>query len=139
MGMVGQYASVTHNGKTKLIHRLRAEHALGKPLPKGVIVHHADGSRSINAPLVICQDQRYHKFLHIRMDVLRAGGNPHTDRICWKCKQVKPMTSFYRTRVKAQTSEGIMKECKQCNNVTRKANKMKARRNAGIGRAVRRK
>jgi hypothetical protein len=57
-------------------------------------VHHADGSRRDDAPLVICQDAAYHKLLHVRMRVREAGGNPDTDRICYTCKAVKPVAAF---------------------------------------------
>lgn len=54
--------------KRQTLHRRRAELALGKPLPRGAEVHHADGSKGDNAPLlVICQDRAYHMLLHKRM------------------------------------------------------------------------
>ena len=47
------------------LHRVRAEIALGKPLPKGVVVHHPNEDKwNQNAQLVICQDQSYHLYLH---------------------------------------------------------------------------
>jgi hypothetical protein len=75
-------------------YRLRAERALGKPLPKGACVHHADGSRRDDAPLVICQDYVYHMLLHVRMRVVRAGGNPNTQAICTRCKMPKLLSEF---------------------------------------------
>lgn len=78
----------------KQLHRLRAERALGKPLPLGAEVHHADGTLSDDAPLVICQDRAYHALLHARMRVVRAGGNPNTERVCGTCKVVKSLVSF---------------------------------------------
>jgi hypothetical protein len=70
------------------IHRLRAERALGKPLPKGAQVHHVDGSKREDAPLVICQDNAYHKMLHARARVVAAGGDPNRHRICRTCKRL---------------------------------------------------
>ncbi len=96
------------NSKNRSLHRLRAELALGKPLPRGVIVHHADGSRRDDAPLVICQDRAYHNLLHRRMRVKAAGGNPNTDLRCSYCKQAKPMTDFY------ETAAGHSSDCKAC-------------------------
>jgi hypothetical protein len=72
-----------------LVHRHRAEQALGKPLPEGAIVHHVDGSKSETAPLVICQDQGYHLLLHLRARVVAAGGNPNTQRFCRTCGELK--------------------------------------------------
>jgi endogenous inhibitor of DNA gyrase (YacG/DUF329 family) len=50
-------------------HVLVAEKALGKPLPKGAVVHHHNKitSDNRNNNLVICQDQSYHNILHSRM------------------------------------------------------------------------
>lgn len=75
-------------------HLLVAEKALGRPIPKGVEVHHVDENRSnnTNANLVICNDKVYHKLLHIRKKVFEAGGSPSKDFICRRCKHVKPKT-----------------------------------------------
>jgi hypothetical protein len=81
----GKYPGRKVGAKVYMLHRLRAEHALGRALPRSVIVHHADGTTDPNAPLVICQDQRYHMLLHVRMRVVRAGGNPDTQRVCGRC------------------------------------------------------
>ncbi len=53
-------------------HILIAEIALGKPLPNGAVVHHANGKKADNSRgnHVICQDEKYHRFLHIRMKAL---------------------------------------------------------------------
>ena len=69
-------------------HILIAEAALGKSLPKGVEVHHADGIRSNNTPsnLVICQDRGYHKMIHARLRAFLASG--HADyRQCIFCRE----------------------------------------------------
>ncbi len=96
-----------------LVHRQRAERALGKPLPRKAVVHHADGSRDENAQLVICEDQRYHGLLHVRMRVKAAGGNPNTDRICHYCQTVKPMDAFVRL---SDPKYYNVWHCKQCCN-----------------------
>ncbi len=76
------------------IHRQRAVIALGKPLPKGAVVHHADGSTSATAQLVICQDNAYHRLLHMRMRVKDAGGDPNTDAVCGQCRTAQPLSAF---------------------------------------------
>ena len=78
----------------KRIHRMRAERALGYPLPRKAVVHHADGSTRADAPLVICENQAYHALLHMRMRVLKAGGNPNTDAVCGHCGLAKLVARF---------------------------------------------
>lgn len=75
-------------GENCLEHRLIAERVLGKPLPKGAMVHHANGDKSDNrnSNLVICQDMEYHKLLHTRMLALKEYGDVHARR-CVRCKK----------------------------------------------------
>jgi hypothetical protein len=81
------------NGKVTLINGKRekeyinvAEKALGKPLPKGSIVHHWDKDKLNSNPenLLICPDQTYHLLIHQRMRAYDACG--HADwLICRYC------------------------------------------------------
>jgi hypothetical protein len=75
-------------GGCVLVHILIAEKVLGKPLPLGAVVHHADGRRLNNEKynLVICQDNSYHKLLHLRMRALKESGHANY-RKCNICKQ----------------------------------------------------
>jgi hypothetical protein len=116
-----------HRRDIVYIHRLRAEMALGRPLPKGVEVHHADGSTDESAPLVICPNNAYHKLLHIRMRIKAAGGNPNTDSLCYHCGQAKRLSEFYRNRAKPL---GVTSECKACHAVTSKASYARKRARA---------
>lgn len=80
------YKNISHRGKARSEHTLIAERALGKPLPKGVVVHHADGNRRNNANenLIICPDQAYHALLHARIRSYDATG--HYDWLrCFFC------------------------------------------------------
>ncbi len=81
------------NSRAK-IHRFRAEKALGHSLPAKAEVHHVDESLSDDSPLVICQDHAYHMLLHRRLRIVRAGGNPDTDRVCGRCRRAKPICDF---------------------------------------------
>ncbi len=95
-------------------HILIAEKALGKHLPAGAPVHHADLNRANNANnnLVICQDAAYHNLLHKRRRVLLAGGNPNLDKICAKCRGCLSHANFSRDR---SSSDGLNNVCRKCN------------------------
>ena len=69
-------------------HVLVAEKALGRPLPRGAVVHHVDGNGHNNHAdnLVICPDQKYHALLHTRQRALEACGNPNWLK-CTRCLQ----------------------------------------------------
>jgi hypothetical protein len=111
-------------------HILVATKALGKPLPAGAHVHHVNGQRDDNRRenLVICQDAAYHKLLHRRMRVLRAGGNPNTDAMCSRCG-VQPVTAFNSGR------NGLAHDCRICATArAREANGHSPWRTGGKGR-----
>ena len=64
------YQVFTTNYEKTRAHRMIAERALGKPLPKDAVVHHMnsdilDNETPLN--LVICPNQSYHMLLHSRM------------------------------------------------------------------------
>ena len=69
-------------------HVLIAEAVFGRPLPRGVVVHHVDGNRknNITSNLVICQDAAYHCLLHKRERALKGGGDVNAGycRFCMK-------------------------------------------------------
>lgn len=82
------YKAEQIGGVKKFEHVRIAEQVLGKPLPPGAVVHHANGDRSDNRKenLVICPSRAYHNFLHQRLDAMNACGNPNW-RKCRHCKQ----------------------------------------------------
>lgn len=65
------YIIHTRNKERKREHREVAEKALGKPLPKGSVVHYLNGIRTDNRPcnLVICPSESYHQELHYRQRI----------------------------------------------------------------------
>ena len=95
-------------------HVLVAEKALGKHLPPKAIIHHVDEnpSNNVNSNLVICQDQAYHKLLHVRLRTLRAGGDPNISKVCKDCKQCKPFEAFNLRR--SHMSTGRQSVCRLC-------------------------
>lgn len=66
-------------------HILIAEKALGKFLPEGVVVHHANESKN-SGPLIICENEAYHRLLHQRMRAYKACGHANW-RKCPYCKR----------------------------------------------------
>ena len=90
---VKAYGHPRNHNNYVLEHILKAEKALGKPLPPGVHVHHANGTRD-SGELVICQDAAYHKLLHQRMRAKAACGHVHW-RKCEYCKRYDEPTKLH--------------------------------------------
>ena len=67
-------------GKTKYLHHLIAEKAIGKELRKGAVVHHIDGNRLNNATfnLVVCDSHSYHMMIHRRQRAFDATGDANS-------------------------------------------------------------
>lgn len=121
-----RYQCTTIDGRIERIHRVRATRALGKPLPPQAVIHHSDGSKRPDAPLVICEDIRYHNLLHFRMRVLEAGGNPNTDRVC-RCGFVGPKASCFSKD--KRSADGFGAVCRQC---ARKLRRLRAIRERDV-------
>lgn len=97
-------------------YRIIAEKALGMVLPAKAEVHHIDKNptNNNNPNLVICQDNAYHTLLHYRARILKAGGNPSTDKICSKCQQVKSKKEFSPGSAMYYHGDGYYAYCKPC-------------------------
>ena len=107
-------------------HILVAEEAVGHTLQTGAVVHHINEIKSDNRnmDLVVLQDHAEHAALHYRLRVLRAGGDPWTQRFCCGCHQLLDKSEFYRVKRDA----GYHGECKQCSRArTRERNSRKRR------------
>jgi len=108
-----QVAGYRTADRGEYVHRQRAEHALGHPLPPGAVVHHADGSKAEDAPLVICENNAYHRLLHARMRVKAAGGNPNTDKICFRCRAPKPFAEFNKAKSQPLNLSAACRDCER--------------------------
>lgn len=101
----------------KRVHVAIAEAALGHPLPRRAQVHHVNGDKWDNRPsnLVICEDDAYHKLLHVRARVHSAGGDPNTQRICFGCKQLKVFADMVARRTPMAAGRTLLTtQCRSC-------------------------
>lgn len=82
------YRYFTVNGEKISEHRLIVEKVIGKKLPENAVIHHADENRlnNENSNLVVCQDNKYHRLIHQRLNSLNACGNANW-RKCPYCQQ----------------------------------------------------
>lgn len=108
--------SATRSGQrhTRHEHVLIAERAIGHKLPFKAVVHHHDGIKinNANTNLVICENQAYHKLIHARMRILTIGGDPNTQKICARCKQLRQRTTdFYKSSAKYDGLHSVCREC----------------------------
>lgn len=106
-------------------HVLIAERALGRMLPLSVQIHHVNRIKhdNRNTNLVICQDEGYHKLLHVRARVLRAGADPNTHRICGKCQVPLHIDRFSRDARRSGGCLGLSWRCRVCTATNRKSRK----------------
>ncbi len=99
------------------LHVAIAAAALGKPIPTGAEVHHVDGNTLNNdrRNLVICHDRAYHMLLHARARIVKAGGNPDTQKICGGCTRLLMREEFVRQR------NGLGYKCRLCRQLFNRA------------------
>jgi len=106
-------------------HRLFAEAALGKPIPAGAVVHHVNGDGADSRPgnLVLCNDNSYHRLLHLRARAFEATGNPAA-RQCIFCHEWEETTDNMQ-RLQASFAH---RGCRRDYNRRGNARRRKARR-----------
>lgn len=87
---------------------------LARHLPTNAEVHHINEIKTddSNTNLVICEDHQYHTLIHVRIRVLKAGGDPNSQAICSKCKELKPKSDFGKCRQRQVTK--LDSYCKTC-------------------------
>lgn len=93
-------------------HIVIAERALGKSLPLGVEVHHADGNgfNNNNDNLVVCENHAYHLLLHRRERALRACGHANYLR----CRHCREWDDPVNLKVFERSKEGVDAYHKSC-------------------------
>lgn len=77
-------------------HVVIASKAIGYPLPRRAQVHHVNEDPTDNRPsnLVICENQAFHRLLHMRTRALKACGNANWTK-CDLCKQYGPPETMW--------------------------------------------
>lgn len=116
------FLKVAHGSKGwKLEHVHVAEAALGRPLPRGVVVHHVNDARdeNQNGNLCILQSDLEHKRLRARRKVLRSGGDPWMDLWCSGCQAPRPATEFSTCHYRGPNARPPM-ACRACTNRRRR-------------------
>jgi hypothetical protein len=104
------------DGTEKYLHRVIAENAIGKELPKNSIVHHIDGDprNNINTNLIILQSPKEHGLLHGRMKNKEKSWNPRIEKLCPICMIIKPLAAFGVS--KHRRGDGFRAHCRACYN-----------------------
>ena len=95
------------NKSSVYAHIVVVETVLGRNLKYPECVHHVNEIKTDNrhCNLVVLANRAEHNSLHRRLRVLRAGGNPWTQRMCCFCHQPKDVSEFYA---------GVRYDCKPC-------------------------
>lgn len=98
-------------------HTYIAEKSLGHYLPHKAQIHHFDENtlNNKNDNLIICENQAYHRLLHMRHEVLKINGDPNIQKICSKCKQLKLKLAFNKD-LTTNRSDGLQTSCRDCSN-----------------------
>lgn len=63
----GGYVVICRDGRKQYKHKYLAEKALGRPLPKGAVIHHVTEDRTDNDgpfKLIVCPNRAYHDLIH---------------------------------------------------------------------------
>lgn len=101
----------SHSRRKRGEHIIKAQEAIGKPLPKGAVVHHWNEVRSDNRNenLLICDNQAYHVLIHLRMKAFKACGNPDYRR-CRFCDTWDDVSMMWTN---SNRSESYHRSCRR--------------------------
>lgn len=120
----GGYIDRTVNGSRRLEHVRIAESVLGRRLPKGSVVHHANGDATDNskANLVICPNNGYHRHLHRRLNAWKTTGNPNLLK-CTVCHQYDDKENLIVRHRRGYKMEAQHRLCKRTAEKRRRQNR----------------
>jgi len=96
-GLRNGYFRYSEDGERVHEHIKIAEKVLGRPLPKGAVVHHWDEDKMNNAPanLAIFPGQGYHNIIHGRMKAYAATGDASA-KPCRHCRKYDAVTNLVK-------------------------------------------
>lgn len=103
------------NGGHILEHRFIASNVLGRPLKRTEQIHHVNGdpSDNRNENLVICENQEYHAFLHLRTESMNYCGNTES-RKCVRCKKYDDISNLlHHSKIGGYVHENCRKKYKK--------------------------
>lgn len=107
-------------------HRLVAEHAIGRLLEPGEVVHHHDGNLSNNAPENLgVTTQSEHAAEHARQRSLAQGIDPRVERRCHACRRILPFAMFSPSSSRGR--KGLGSKCRPCAAAWQRAYKARKR------------
>jgi DNA-directed RNA polymerase subunit RPC12/RpoP len=108
----GDKAKIIANSRKTRPHVHVIERIIGHRISNKTVIHHINGDKKDNRPenLFICENQAHHLRIHAAKRIIDAGGNPDTDKICSRCKIVKPKSDFHI----AKRADGYRCYCKSC-------------------------
>jgi hypothetical protein len=95
-------------------HVLIMESHLGRFLIPPEEIHHKNEIKHDNwiENLHLCKDKAEHRRMHRRMRIERLGGNPDTQKICYRCRQLKDLNEYSPSSSRGKPVLGSM--CKPC-------------------------
>ena len=113
------------------VYRLIVEAVLQKYLAPKHPIHHVDGDSTNNVTnnFVVCEDNAYHKLLHVRTEALKATGNANSRKCAfcgeWILPDIEGVNYYKRKRKCGWSIRFVHKKCERSYDKARRASKTK--------------